>query len=152
MNRDCTTVLPLLLEAEPDELRGQGASALATHLRGCASCAAWARLVLDAEAALDAHLDSAPAGFDFDAVLAAANAPPAPGRKARLPAWGRWSGLAAAAAAAALLLLADGEPPPLPAVARAAAPPPVVEAAPGHTVAVMATRDPDITVLWFFDR
>lgn len=166
MSHDCASILPLLLEAEPDELRGVGASDVATHVRACPSCRARARRVLDAEAALDAHLGSAPAGFDMDAVLAAADeaprtshgpptraAPPhAPGRRVRISAWGRWSGLAAAAAVAALLLLPGREPPTLPAVARAEVPPPVVEAAPGHTVAIMATRNPDITVLWFFDR
>lgn len=167
MSHDCRSMLPLLLEAEPDELRGRGASDVATHVRACPACAARARRVLEAESALDGYLGAARGKLGVDAVLAAvdvaapAAAPGAPrsagspsslGSGVRVPAWGRWGGLAAAAAVAALLLLPGREPPALPVVARTEAPPPLVESAEGRTVAVMATADPDITVLWFFDR
>ena len=55
MNR-CEEVLPLLLDAEPAELRGHGKSPLAEHLRGCAACARAASHLLEEMDALDEAL------------------------------------------------------------------------------------------------
>jgi len=105
---------------------------------------------------LDAALVQAPK-LDVTALLARARiaAPrelPRPGRP-RVP-LGRIAVLAAAAALAGVLVLGDSEPP-LPVGAdlpspRPAAPPPLVEPAADQNVAVIPTRNPDITIVWIF--
>jgi hypothetical protein len=48
---DCTTMRELMLEAEITELRGEGSSALARHVRACAACRLTGRaLIADTEA------------------------------------------------------------------------------------------------------
>lgn len=158
----CADIRPLLLEAEPHSLAGEGNDAVAEHVRRCPACAAEGRAILAANQALDGLLGSLAAPVDVDEVLRLAgehaatteplrgDAPRHP--RARRPAWRVfWPTLAAAAAVAGLLFLRPDAPPPVP-LARAAqaAPPPLVESAPGRDVAVLPTSDPDITVLWFF--
>ncbi len=142
----CDAARDLMLEADPDELRGAGATALALHLAGCAECRALAERVLAQQAALDRALTAM--------AEAAQRGPRRAGRTGRrLATWG----LAAAAGLAALLLARpdrpDGDgrlavPPPL---ASAAAPVDVdVSGTPGRSAVVMKTADPTITIVWFF--
>lgn len=150
----CAPFRDLLLEAEAAELRGEGESPLARHVRACSSCARAAALVLGETARLDALLSEAPP-LDVDALLARAGvksgraaAPPRrfPGRRLWVPA-------AVAAALAALLLWqavgVRSPPTPITAVAERTTLP-LVEPIPGQDVAVMQTDDPDITVVWLF--
>jgi hypothetical protein len=148
MSIDCKAARALLLEAEPHELRGEGDSPLALHLVGCADCRGLA----------DALLEGA---RELDAALAAIATPSTGARTVSLsarrrvaPGWLAGAGLAAAAALAALLL---GRSPPTlnpglqrERIAQALFPTPPVAAAPGHSVAVMKTSDPGVTVVWVY--
>ena len=153
----CDEARALLLEAEPEELAGAGDAPLAVHLRECAGCAAATRVLLGQSSLLDEALAAQPPVPDVEAILARAGVP-APAR-ARAPRRGwrgiaprraLWGALSAAAATAALLLLRPDVPPTRLATAHAPTAPPVVESSSSPGVAVIATDDPDITVVWFF--
>lgn len=159
----CAEYRDLILAAEPGELRGEGETALAVHVRRCSSCARAAALVLEETARLHEYLGEVP-DFDVDALLARTGqlapehergAPKAPPRvQHRFPGRRLWVPLAAAAALAGLLLVrgfgirapatfvASSSPPPAPA--------PVVEPVAGQDAAIMQTDDPEITVVWLF--
>lgn len=152
----CAPFRELLLEAEAAELRGEGESPLACHVRACLSCARAAALVLEETSRLDALLAEAPP-LDVDALLARAGvrsggAAAAPLTR-RFPGRRLWVPTAAAAALAALLVWQAAEvqtPPVSVTVAVDRSTLPLVEPAPGQDVAVMQTDDPDITVVWLF--
>jgi hypothetical protein len=155
----CDRYREALLEAEPDDLRGLGQTEVARHIRACPACARAGGIILDTTASLNAFLASGGHVSDLDTVLRRAatsggTTPMPTDRPESALAWRsrrRWVALAAAAAISALLLL-PRRPPPLPPVATVAnaAPLPSLESAPGQTVAVFETGNPDITVLWFF--
>lgn len=156
----CGTVRALMLDAEPEALRGEGASEVAEHVRRCPACAARAGVLHAETAAIGRFLGGAAPPLDVDAVLSAAWRPPdgratAGGQAKAAPfvPWRQWVPLAAAAALAGLLLLRDGPSlPPPPSSAPAPSPaPPLVEQATHRNVAVLATANPEITVVWFFD-
>jgi hypothetical protein len=154
----CENVRRLILEAEPDELRGIGPGAVATHVRGCTSCARLAGRILDETAALDEYLAAEADASAVERVLRRAGIPiartaPTPARPRR--AWVRpsaWVALAAAASVTVLLVARGRIPTPTsrPVALAVAAPPPLVQSSSDRTVAVMQTDNPDITVLWFF--
>lgn len=157
----CAEIRELLLEATPAELRGEGEGALPAHLRSCDACRRSARLLLEADEALDAVLGGAPGTLDVETVLRRASEAPAElAWRARAASAARralssrraWIPLAAAAALAAVLLVARSPAPaPLPAVAGSEALP-LVEASSSDGVAILETGNPDITVLWFFEQ
>jgi anti-sigma factor RsiW len=145
----CSDCRHLLMEADPAELRGIGHSDLAAHLRTCETCRRAARQLLDGEQLLRAALlDLRPHG---SAAVAAQAAIRASGRRRRrlfvvVP-------LMTAAGIAALLLLllrpgefTPGTPRPL------AGPPPIVEAPSGQDVIVYQTANPDVVVVWLYQR
>ena len=143
-----------LLEAEPEELSGAGTTPLARHVRGCERCALSARRILAANAGLEAALNAAaaPVVLDLDALIAEARVAGVSGEPA-LPrhAWRKWATLAAAATVVGLLLFPTRDPS-LPGVPlEASAAPAALEIPAGRDVAVIATDNPDITVLWFFE-
>lgn len=151
----CAEIRDLMLEAEPGELRGEGGTTVADHVRGCPACARIAAVLLDETAALAEVLGGSPSPGTVDAVVArATGTTPATGvRPLPFMRRHRWWGLAAAAAAAGVLLLSregaqlrDTTVPP----ARVAQVPPVVSPEADQDVAVFQTDNPDITVLWFF--
>ena len=142
---NCLDVRSLLLEAEPEELTGEGATPLAEHVRTCGACGALAGRILEETAALDGFLAQAGSGPNVDAILAGE-------RQAKVipfPAWRRWTAVAAAAAVSGLFFL-RGDAPMQVADTNIFEEVPLVEAAPDQNVAVLATANPDITVLWFF--
>ncbi|HKI94096.1 MAG TPA: hypothetical protein VJ992_02285 [Gemmatimonadales bacterium] len=132
---DCTVARDGLLEAEVEELRGDGDSALARHLRACATCRAAAERILAAYAALDASL--------------AVERP-----RRRMPRTLRWLEVAVPLAAAAILVLVLAQPsvhiPAAPAASAtsAASAAPLVSAPAAHDVTVMHTDDPNIVIVW----
>lgn len=154
----CDDALQAFLEAEPSELRGEGESALAAHVRTCPRCAAVAGELVAGEGALARALEGmapvAPGAGD-DAL------PRTPGRegKGRPREWWRWAApLAAAAAAAGLLVIHGGERATIPpGVGEGAARPEAgrgdpfrVSAPEGRDVVVFETGEPDITVVWLY--
>lgn len=159
--RPCRGFRSQILEGDPHELRGEGDSRLAAHVRECSGCARAAATVLAELERLDAFLASDPSDAVVDRVLARAG-PTVPGSRGpaladlhptgRPRPWpGRWTMVAAAAAVAALLLLPGSPVPPAPeAPAGGTLRLPTVEAMSGQRVAVLETDNPDITVLWFF--
>ena len=125
----------------------------AEHVSTCASCRSAVERILETERVLNEALSTHPP-LDVDAVLArAATDGPLP-RTSRVRSIGRrgYAVLAAAAAVAALLLVRP--PPPTPSTANLTRNPGVSTTPPTLVaegdVAVLATRNPDITVVWFF--
>lgn len=149
MTMDCPTARDLLLEADPAELRGEGDSPLAAHLRDCAACRARAQAILAGEAELDAALRSLAAARTGTRVIALW---PRHGLARRVGTIA--VPLAAAAAAAGVVLLRPapaGEKPGVTTekIARALFPrQPVVRPGPGRSAMVLQTRDPGVTVVW----
>jgi hypothetical protein len=161
----CEAYRDRLLDAEPSALRAAASTDLADHLSGCAGCQAAAREILRADDALAHALAgglAAASPLDAAAVVAHAlgtrttrpgatgGASPVERRGARR-ARARWMALAVAASIAALFMLSRRESR-LPGVELAARPatPVTVDAPADRNVAVIATTNPDITVLWFF--
>jgi hypothetical protein len=146
----CTDARAALLEADPVELRGEAETAVSLHLRECAACRAAADAILATEAAAGRWIETrAPRRGVADALARGRSA----GRRRR---W-RWAApVAAAAGIAALVFLtrpAAGPPSARPAGATAAASAPggVAARAPaGRNVAVFATADPEIVVIWLY--
>jgi len=107
-------------------------------------------------ASLDAALSTASDGLDVDALLRRANAPESKHRTATVtPIRRRWQRIATAALAASivgLVVLSDRDEalPGAPYAPRSTLQVPIVEAPAGQNVAVIATDNPDITVLWFY--
>lgn len=171
--RSCDEMRLRMLEADIAELRGEGDSPVALHLRDCRTCAAAGLRILDAQQELADVLET---------LVAAAVSPPAatrasaglPGsaspsgltvprstsenraRRFRRRVIGASASLAAAAVLVLFLLSRDGElprlatQPPLNAVAMSSTP--VVNVEAGSDVAVMQTSNPNITVVWYLNR
>jgi predicted anti-sigma-YlaC factor YlaD len=143
---NCTEARELLLEAELAELRGEGESEVARHIRECARCQAMAREIVEQESSLGQVL----AGVrpEVSANIAAAEAAPRLKR--------RWAAIIPAALAAALagiLLTSNGTPPAVvPSTTEVAAAPavPVVDATSSETFVVFNTDNPDIVVVWLY--
>ncbi len=160
----CSDALQAILEADPAELEGPGSGSLAAHLRGCRRCRSMARAILADEALLAQGLVTSVPLLDLDRLLdEALGAAPVseivmvestPSEKPRSFSWRRAAAtllpLAAAATLAALFL---GRSPQLPGDPYQPAPevPGLgLEVPEGRNVAVLATNNPDITILWFF--
>lgn len=151
--KHCRNVRSLLLEAEPEELAGEGSSNVAQHIRTCAACGAIASRILEETAVLDTYLAQVPSAPDVDAILARAGVDEAASEVSAkvlpFPAWRGWAALAAAAAVAGLFFFRSDAPLQMGSTNTFEAPP-LVEAAPDQNFAVLSTANPDITVLWFF--
>lgn len=149
----CAEALQAILEADPSELEGKGESRLVGHLRECPRCGEKARTVLIQEEALGQGLAEAVPLPNLDALLDQALAPG--GKPWTLRFRPRRTGLtllplAAAATLAALFLGRDPRLPGDPYAPVDPAPGLGLEVPDGRDVAVLATNDPTITVLWFF--
>lgn len=168
----CEHARELLLESPPGELRGEGESEAARHVRDCPACRKLATAFLAAERVLDEELEAlAGAGRSPDEILGAVrrdvegdHVRRAVGERAATPTAssgaGRWRwrlglALAAAAVLAALLFLPDGTGPRAPGAADAPVPGEAafgdgVEVEADRRFAVMKTEDPTIHVVWFY--
>ena len=137
-----------LLAAPLADLEGEGTSPLVAHLRSCARCAEEARILLEATERLNADLDrSAPlSAATLEDLLARSGVRRILPRRRRL--WPRLG--AAAAAVLALLSLPSGDAPvAFRSATTGVSRPPTLEAGVGNA-AILPTRNPDITVIWFF--
>jgi hypothetical protein len=172
----CETIRERLLEAPPTALTGRGESAVARHVRSCAACRSVARRILDEIELLEASLEQLrPRMSEDEAVLLALDLagrqiaveePPAtrragsPGVRRR---WMRWAPfpVAAAAAIAALVLTAGPRGERLEEAGPSARAAPELAAAASldrlsvdipeqGRVAVFETKNPSITVVWFY--
>ncbi len=154
----CADAREVILEADPSDLRGEGTGILVRHLRDCGGCRALARAVLEEQRLLAAEMVAAVPPPDVNEILDRALCPQqvtGPIRRFRRSRRFKRMGLAliplAAAAAAAALLL--GTDPPLPGPSYS--PPERIaalglEVPEGQNAAVLQTKNPEITVLWFF--
>jgi len=150
---NCVEARERLLEADTAELRGIGDTALSTHVRDCADCAAIARRMLSAAKELQRALDAVQPVTVVDAALGERRVRL---RRERGRRW-RLAGIVAVAAAATLAGLAivrnerpdvatDWRPP------VAESPGLDVEAPPGTDVAVFEVAGrPDIVIVWLFE-
>jgi predicted anti-sigma-YlaC factor YlaD len=142
-----------MLEADPSDLAGSGASALTAHLHSCEKCRRMADRILAAQEALDTSIASAQPRIPVNEALGAA------ARRAehehRRRTWRTAVPVAAAAGVAGLLLLSNrtGELPgqlwqPTPSTIGTGVD---VEAPPDRSVVVFDIEDqPDVLVVWFF--
>jgi len=151
MTMECAAARALLLEADPAELRGEGGSPLAAHLRACAGCRAAADAILAGEAELDAALRTLARPSEETRVI-----PLRPWRVGGMRIAPAVASFAALAAVVAAVMLARPHPsPPRGAsaeqIARLMFPvPPVARAEGGRSVAVLKTSDPGVTVVWVY--
>jgi len=144
----CTEIHDQLLEAAPSELRGEGESAVAQHLRSCPRCRQLAERIVAEESRLQGALAVLePRQPVDDAVRTAV-------RQARQRRRRRWivaSGLAAAAVAVVALWQGGRSalPPAAPPTAMAQ---PFVQTSADQNVIVYQTANPDIVVVWLYQR
>ena len=150
----CSEAFDEILEADREILQGRGDTPLARHIRECVRCGGLARSILTGEAALGRELSGAVPAPDLELLLdQAAALHPVRRRPRHLQRRTLGFTLIPLAAAATLVSLFLNTEPSLP-----GNPVPVTQSAPGlgldfpegRNVAVLATDNPDITVLWFF--
>lgn len=170
----CETALERMLEAGPAALRGEDGGELARHIANCRQCARTAATLLEETGALDRALGDwaqrASPDEAADAALAAVRAAPGDesvpvrpdhshraGAGAPRRTWRRraWIPLAAAAALAGILFLARDDTP-FPVASAPAAPPSEprvsVTPPPDRSAAIMETENPNITIVWLYQR
>jgi hypothetical protein len=150
----CAEARDGLLEADLPQLSGDGGDALANHLRTCGRCQEIAQAILEGERDLGGILEALVPAPDLDALLAMA-AGDVGGANSVLRRRFRRAipPLIPLAAAAVLVALFFGREPSLPGEPVFPAPTSPglgLEVPEGRDVAVLATGNPDITVLWFF--
>jgi anti-sigma factor RsiW len=151
---NCTEARDLLLEADLAELRGEGESEVARHVRECTRCRATAREIIEQEGALAHSLAGVRSRVSADATAAEAAAakvlPLRPRWKRR---WATVIPAALAATIAGILLTSNGTSPtvvPSTTEVAAVAAVPVVDAASSETFVVFNTDNPDIVVVWLY--
>ncbi len=155
----CAEALELVLEAEPEELTGVGNSPLAAHLRQCADCQRIAQSLHTHHAAVQAVYLSAESRRPAAAGVTRSIGPSAEGTA--LATTGhhlrRWVlvGVGVAAAITLMVMVRHGTPatalthPTAPSVTTPAAPM-VAQVPPNQNAIIFATRDPLISVVWFY--
>ena len=149
----CAEAHQTILEADPSVLEGQGDSSLAVHIQECSRCREMARAVLEGESFLAKELVAAVPPPELDPILDEVLGPGSTLKTLRFRHRRLGLTLLPLAAAAAMVALFLGSEPRLPGdpyLPLQRAPGLGLEVPEGHNVAVMATSDPDITVLWFF--
>jgi hypothetical protein len=151
---NCSTAADMMMEADPQELSGEGDSDLASHLEGCSSCRAMAEQLIDGHLSLAMGLDARMPRLSVEDALHAAErrASALRRRNARLQIG---APLAAAAGFVALVLLEHGSQAveePVQTTVVKSMPGLDVTGPPGKDIAVFKVLDrPDIVVVWFFD-
>ena len=140
----CETARQAMMDAELDDLRGQGGSELSVHLRTCAACRTRADAILASYGALARGLDVFQPSAAETPVMRLAR------RRRRVA----WLPLPLAAAAALALLLARRTPDPLPNVDALARwmlrEPPIVEPRAGRQAVVIEKQN--LTIVWLYEQ
>ena len=157
----CENALRDLLDAEPEAYSGTGDGELAEHLRSCSRCSRVAAHLRKEERILAEALGSNAVEPEADVVRSIVGRAHAAGEfgrpevvAARSLVARRWAHWVPALAAAALVAVALWPSAPAsvsdPSIALKpqTPPPPRIHAPPGTDVAVLATSDPSITVVW----
>ncbi|MDE0452369.1 MAG: hypothetical protein OXI90_11475 [Gammaproteobacteria bacterium] len=149
----CGVWVKRLVMASPEEFSGMVETKLSRHVRDCPRCAAKARRILSANEALRVAISGPEvdaAGLIERAHHAGADET-ATGRK-RWPTVPKlvWSAMAAASVtAAALIVVPLLRTPVLEPLSPHVRPQPLVDAI-DYNLVVMPTRNPDITILWYY--
>jgi len=149
---NCDDAYLMLLEAEPEELRGEADSFLSRHVRSCPRCRTVAEHLSREQERLRAALGAVRSRVSIEEAGKRA------AREARLrrrrEIWYGIAPVAAAAGLAGIMLMSTGSPAPgplgEPTVTVQQPLPPIVEAAPGQQIAVFETDNPNIVVVWSF--
>lgn len=142
----CIDARDAMLVADATELRGDGDTAIATHLRTCDVCKADARRILDNNVALDDHLDALTSKNDVRVARHTSH---------KSAAWYMRAAAVIACVGVAGTLLKQNmtshtnEIRPLQFAERAPLSMPQVNAKAAGDVAVMRTANPSITVIWY---
>jgi hypothetical protein len=154
---NCASAIDQMLEADPQELLGEGNGELAGHLASCERCGALAEQIVAGQLGLARELEMLTPRIPADEVLRRAESKASAIRR-RGGIWQIGVPLAAAAGLAGMILLGDSRnimdspeslvqaqvPESLPGLA--------VQGPPGKDVAVFNVADrPDVVVVWFFD-
>ena len=148
----CAVWAERLVVGAPDEISGVAETELSRHVRDCRECAAEAHKITAANEALRVAITSP----EVDAVelierarhVGANEQKAGVKQSARIPRLG-WTAIAASMVAATAMVVLSLQKPilePLPPPVR---PQPLVNAA-DYNLVVMPTRNPDITILWFY--
>jgi len=151
MAMNCDNAFERLLDADHEELAGQGDSQLAVHVRECPRCQAVGAKLLGGQQLLANALTQLVPHTDVEQALGTARE-----RRSRIrrrEQFWRWGPIAAAAAISGVMILQalggtpmlESEIGPLPAVVE-----PLVEAPAGQNVMVFETRDQSTKVIWFY--
>lgn len=146
----CEAATEALLDADPAVLAGRDDDSVSRHVRGCPRCARVAARFLEAEAELARELSATAVPPEPSVVEEALRA-----ARVRRAGWRVWGPALAAAAVAGVLLWPRGDHATTGRLTLA--PPerletPVVEIPADRNAVVLSTRDPSITVVWFFER
>ena len=148
----CDEAYPLLLEADPTELRGETDSPLSEHVRSCIRCRTMAQRIGQEEERLRTLLATVRPRVSADEAGKRAAWEARLRRRRRV--WYGLAPVATAAGIAGILLVSSGGPTPgpigEPTTTAPQALPPVVEAASSQNVAVFETENPSIVVVWAF--
>ena len=148
----CRAWAKRLVVASPDELSGMADTDLSRHVRDCPLCAAEAGRIITANEGLRVAI-SGPE-VDVAELIERARHADVVEKKTRRKRWATvpklaWSSMAASMAAAAAVAVLFLNTPPLEPLMPSAPPRLLVDAA-DYNLVVMPTRNPDITVLWFY--
>jgi hypothetical protein len=152
-NAECVQLRELLLTADPAELRGEGDTAIARHVRTCERCADAAQRILGATALLAARQSALAVGAARVSRITDHGSRITEQRRksvAESPAW--WALPIAAVLATVMIASTSGEPEVLPRVGsledvKRPVSVPVVNAPANRDVAVFQTTE-NITVVW----
>jgi anti-sigma factor RsiW len=149
---NCELAFERMLEADPEELAGQGDSELAAHVKQCSRCGAVAAEILAGQELLASGLRQLRVDGTVEELLPEVRRVAATPRRRLLT---RVALPLAAAAALALLVVGDRSEI-LPSaesatpIAQAPRPEQSVRLAPNTNAVVFKTSNPKITVVWFY--
>jgi anti-sigma factor RsiW len=150
----CAEARTRLLEADSVELRGEGDSELALHLRSCPACTRVAAALLEEQGNVARALAARRPGVPVEIALDHAQAEVAT-RRRRRAVWRAGIPALAAAGLAGVILVHDengrsASPVSTLPVVETWPPTPEVQPPPGRNLAVFVADDRDLVIVWFY--